>query len=64
LKSSEFGVTGKLIEFPTVFPGEVMGTIVLKQAVLVPQLVELTYTVAFWLLVPVGVTVKFTTFSG
>ena len=45
------------------FAGAVMGTVVLKQPSVVPQLVLLTYTVAL-LGLPVPVTIMVTTFSG
>jgi hypothetical protein len=48
---------------PRVFAGAVMGTVVLKQPSVVPQLVLLTYTVAL-LGLPVPGTIMVTTFSG
>ena len=45
LKTSEFGVAGKLRNVPTVFAGAVMGTVVLMQPSVVPHAVLLTYTV-------------------
>jgi hypothetical protein len=55
-------VAGKVRNVPRVFAGAVMGTTVLKQPSVVPQLVLLTYTVALLALVPVAVIV--TTFCG
>ena len=63
LKTSEFGVAGKVRNDPRVFAGAVMGTVVLKQPSVVPQLVLLTYTVALAGL-PVLGTIMVTTFSG
>jgi hypothetical protein len=63
LNTSEFGVAGKVRNVPRVFAGAVMGTVVLKQPSVVPQLVLLTYTVAL-LGLPVPVTIIGTAFSG
>ena len=46
LKTNEFGAAGKSTKLPRVFAGAVIGTTVLKQPSVVPQLVLLTYTVA------------------
>ena len=56
-------MTGKKLKVPRVFAGAVMGTIVLKQPSVVPQLVLLTYTVAL-AVVAVRGTNMVTTFSG
>ena len=52
-----------MTKVPRVFAGAVIGTTVLKQPSVVPQLVVLTYTVTV-AVVPVGGTTMFTTFCG
>jgi len=63
LNTREFGVAGKVRKVPRVFAGAVIGTAVLKQLSVVPQLVLLTYTVALLGLPGLG-SIKVTTFSG
>jgi hypothetical protein len=52
------------VKFPTVFAGEVTGTIMLMHPSVVPQLSLLTYTVEVGVVIPDTGTTTFTTFSG